>query len=94
MTNTASYTLAVCAEMVFTDRPFSGNQLAVFTDARAMEPSLMQALDHIVQRHGKGAVQLASASLSHAAPPIWQMKQMRRTPGYTTDWNDLAIART
>jgi DNA polymerase V len=54
----------------------------------------MQALDHIVQRHGKGAVQLASASLSHATPPIWQMKQMRRTPGYTTDWNDLAIARS
>ncbi len=54
---------------------------------------LMQALDGIVQRHGKGAVQLASASLNHAAPPIWQMKQMRRTPGYTTDWDDLATAR-
>ena len=54
---------------------------------------LMQALDHIEQRHGRGAVKLGSASLSTAAPPIWHMKQARRTPGYTTDWNDLAIAR-
>jgi trans-2,3-dihydro-3-hydroxyanthranilate isomerase len=29
---------------VFTDRPFSGNQLAVFTDARALDPETMQAL--------------------------------------------------
>jgi trans-2,3-dihydro-3-hydroxyanthranilate isomerase len=29
---------------VFTDRPFSGNQLAVFTDARALDPATMQAL--------------------------------------------------
>jgi trans-2,3-dihydro-3-hydroxyanthranilate isomerase len=29
---------------VFTDRPFSGNQLAVFTDARALDAGSMQAL--------------------------------------------------
>lgn len=29
---------------VFTDRPFGGNPLAVFTDARDLSPSLMQAL--------------------------------------------------
>lgn len=29
---------------VFTDRPFAGNQLAVFTDARALDPATMQAL--------------------------------------------------
>ncbi|HJW68560.1 MAG TPA: PhzF family phenazine biosynthesis protein [Candidatus Binatia bacterium] len=29
---------------VFTDRPLAGNQLAVFTDARGLEPDLMQAL--------------------------------------------------
>jgi trans-2,3-dihydro-3-hydroxyanthranilate isomerase len=29
---------------VFTDRPFAGNQLAVFTDARALNPATMQAL--------------------------------------------------
>ena len=54
---------------------------------------LMQALDRIEQRHGRGAVHLASASLKRAVPPVWQMKQGRRTPGYTTEWSDLAIAR-
>lgn len=29
---------------VFTDRPFQGNQLAVFTDARDLEPATMQTL--------------------------------------------------
>jgi trans-2,3-dihydro-3-hydroxyanthranilate isomerase len=29
---------------VFTDRPLAGNQLAVFTDARAMPEELMQPL--------------------------------------------------
>jgi trans-2,3-dihydro-3-hydroxyanthranilate isomerase len=29
---------------VFTDRPFTGNQLAVFTDGRGVEPATMQAL--------------------------------------------------
>jgi trans-2,3-dihydro-3-hydroxyanthranilate isomerase len=29
---------------VFTDRPFGGNQLAVFTDARDLSPDVMQAL--------------------------------------------------
>jgi trans-2,3-dihydro-3-hydroxyanthranilate isomerase len=29
---------------VFTDRPFAGNQLAVFTDARALDTATMQAL--------------------------------------------------
>jgi DNA polymerase V len=71
--------------------------LALADDASAQDGQasarLMQTLDRIVQRHGKGAVQLASASLNHAAAPIWQMKQMRRTPGYTTDWDDLATAR-
>ncbi len=54
---------------------------------------LMQALDQIDQRHGRGTVKLGSASLNTAAPPVWQMKQARRTPGYTTDWDELAIAR-
>lgn len=60
---------------------------------RAGSQRLMQALDHIEQRHGRGAIKLGSASLNTAASPIWQMKQTRRTPAYTTHWNDLAIAR-
>ena len=36
--------LPYCLVDVFTDRPFGGNQLAVFTDARDLSPDVMQAL--------------------------------------------------
>jgi trans-2,3-dihydro-3-hydroxyanthranilate isomerase len=38
----ASYRYVVCD--VFTDRPLTGNQLAVFTDARGLDDATMQAL--------------------------------------------------
>lgn len=36
--------LRYCLVDVFTNRPFGGNPLAVFTDARGLSPSLMQAI--------------------------------------------------
>ena len=46
---------------------------------------LMQALDGVNLRYGRGALLLASAGTKgdHRA---WSMKQERRTPGYTTQW--------
>jgi DNA polymerase V len=67
---------------------------ALWLPERRTSDRLMQAMDRIEQRHGRGTLRLGSASLSTAAPPVWQMKQTRRTPGYTTDWNELAIARS
>jgi DNA polymerase V len=60
---------------------------------RRASERLMKALDHLDLRHGRGTVKLGSASVASAAPPIWGMKQARRTPGYTTCWNELAVAR-
>jgi len=53
---------------------------------------LMQALDGVNLRYGRGALLLASAGTEgdHRA---WSMKQERRTPGYTTRWSELAVAR-
>ena len=53
---------------------------------------LMQALDGVNLRYGRGALLLASAGTEgdHRA---WSMKQERRTPGYTTRWGELAVAR-
>ncbi|WP_366522181.1 DUF4113 domain-containing protein [Rhodoferax sp.] len=53
---------------------------------------LMQAMDTVNQRFGRGTLSLASAGLA-AVPQHWHMKQERRTPGYTTDWHGLAWAR-
>ena len=54
--------------------------------------ALMVAMDGLNQRYGKGSVHMASAGLD-GDKRVWSMKQERRTPGYTTSWGDIAVAR-
>jgi DNA polymerase V len=49
---------------------------------------LMQTIDLINQRHGRGSLKLGSAGTGQAAR-IWHMKQDFKTPAYTTDWRGL-----
>ena len=53
---------------------------------------LMQALDTVNQRYGRGTLTMASAGLRNEQRS-WNMKQERLTPGYTTDWDGLALVR-
>ena len=53
---------------------------------------LMTALDGLNQRYGRGTVLMASAGLA-GERRAWSMKQERRTPGYTTCWEDMPVAR-
>lgn len=53
---------------------------------------LMTALDSLNNRFGKGTVLTASAGLA-GDKRAWSMRQERRTPRYTTDWNALPVAR-
>jgi len=54
---------------------------------------LMQALDNINGKWGRGTLHLASAGTAgkHRA---WEMKQERKTRGYTTDWSGLVMTRS
>ena len=79
-------------EVLDLDEPDADVTALLPLQRRASE-RLMKALDHLDLRHGRGTVKLGSASVASAAPPIWGMKQARRTPGYTTCWNELAVAR-
>jgi DNA polymerase V len=68
-----------------------------FEDDETMEDiadksTLMTALDTINQRFGKGTMKMASAGLN-GDRRVWSMKQERRTPGYTTNWDDIPVAR-
>lgn len=54
---------------------------------------LMPAIDEINRRYGRGTIQLASAGLN-GNQRAWSMRQERMSPGYTTRWDELAIART
>nr|WP_315240881.1 Y-family DNA polymerase [uncultured Albidiferax sp.] len=68
-------------------------ELALEDDAEEPDRSrLMTALDTLNQRYGRGTVLMASAGLA-GDRRAWSMKQERRTPGYTTCWADIAVAR-
>ncbi len=61
-------------------------------DSEADRSSLMSTLDGINKKYGRGTLLLASAGLEGDAR-TWSMKQERRTPAYTTRWEDMPIAR-
>ena len=51
---------------------------------------LMEVLDRINQRHGRHAIRYAGEALSGS----WHMRQLRRSPAYTTRWQDLPRVRS
>jgi DNA polymerase V len=53
---------------------------------------LMLALDAVNDRWGRGTLKIGSAKFGKA-PKDWTMKQERRTPAYTTEWDDMPVAR-
>lgn len=62
------------------------------TDELADKSRLMTTLDTINQRFGRGTMKMASAGLD-GEQRVWSMKQERRTPAYTTNWDDMPVAR-
>jgi DNA polymerase V len=56
----------------------------------------MAALDAVNQRWGKHTMKLGSNRLAHSQTPSpkgWVMKQERRTPRYTTQWEEMPLVR-
>lgn len=53
---------------------------------------LMRAMDKVNDRFGKRTVLLGSSGLTQGAD-TWGMKQVRRTPSYTTWWSEVPVAR-
>jgi len=75
------------------DRVQQGELALQVEDERIVDRArLMSTLDELNDRYGRGTVLMASAGLA-GNRRTWSMKQERRTPGYTTCWDDLAVAR-
>jgi DNA polymerase V len=72
--------------------PIEGRQRDLFFDASepkyAQSAKVMAVLDAINQRYGRQTLKLGSEGFK--AP--WQMKQNFKSPGYTTNWNELIQA--
>ena len=68
------------------------HELDLEDDGCADRSKLMTALDSINGRYGKGTVHVASTGATEKVRE-WGMRQERRTPQYTTKWEDVPIAR-
>jgi len=53
---------------------------------------LMSAMDLLNERFGRSTVHVASTGLDRSVKQ-WAMKQERRTPAYTTRWEEVALVR-
>ena len=67
-------------------------ELALEDDDLAEWGNLMATLDELNLQYGRGTVSMASADVA-GDRRTWSVKQGSRTPGHTTDWNDLAVAK-
>lgn len=61
-------------------------------DEKRDNGKLMGILDSLNQRYGKGTVIMGSSG-NAGEKRDWSMKQERRTPAYTTKWEDIPTAR-
>lgn len=65
-------------------------QASLFDDPadQAKSDNLMQVMDSINRRIGKGSVSIAVAGVQKG----WAMRRERKTPNYTSDWKELPVA--
>lgn len=62
-------------------------------DPTASRAKLMNTVDQLNGRFGRDTLKLGSAC-ADARPRNWVMKQERKTPAYTTRWQDMPVVRT
>jgi DNA polymerase V len=78
-------------------RPKRPHQESLFGQGRREDEDLMEAVGRINREHGKGAIGLAAAGLPGGKGNLgreWTMKQQKRSPRYTTRWDELPVAHT
>jgi len=76
-------------------RPSRPHQESLFGRGRGEDEDLMEAVDHVNREHGRGAIGLAAAGLPGGKGTLgreWTMKRQKRSPRYTTRWDELPVA--
>ena len=89
------YKYAKAGVMLMDLQPATRQQLTLDLDADMPENRirLMQAMDQINRRYGRGSLVLGSAG-GIGAQPVWGMKQERLSSAYTTDWSKLLMVHS
>ena len=69
--------------------PEDNFQLDLFTKEDPKHKPLMSAIDHINKKYKSNSIKLGNQDLNRT----WKMKQERLTPKYTTNINDIIVAK-
>lgn len=69
--------------------PVTRRQGDLLEDDVTTNDRLMRALDVLNQRFGRGTVKVST----QGAYLDWQMRQERKSPNYTTDWDEIPVVR-
>lgn len=67
--------------------PVTHSQGDLLEAAHVDKHKLMEALDNLNARYGRGSVKVST----QGAYAGWQMKQERKSPNYTTSWDDVPL---
>jgi DNA polymerase V len=71
-------------------RPKRPHQESLFGQERREDEDLMEAVGQINREHEKESIGLAAAGLKGERE--WTMKRQKRSPRYTTRWDELPVA--
>jgi len=77
--------------MLYDIHPSRPHQESLFGRGRREDETLMEAVDRINRQHGKETIGLAAAGLPGERE--WTMKRQKRSPRYTTRWDELPVAQ-
>lgn len=89
------YRLAKAGVMLLDIQPANRVQCEFDFEASAGQRDrhrLMQAMDSVNSRWGQGTIRVGSGRVGDA-PRDWGMKQERKTPSYTTEWDDMPVVK-
>lgn len=77
---------------LISDKPTMQQSLFEDVQSKGKSASLMKAVDAINTRFGNAVIRSAAAG-THHTKQAWQMRSNNRSPNYTTQWDELPIAR-
>ena len=77
---------------LISDKPTTQQSLFDDVQVKGKSASLMRAVDAINTRFGNAAIRSAAAGTNNTKQ-AWQMRSGNRSPNYTTQWDELPIAR-
>ena len=77
---------------LISDKPTIQQSLFEDIESKGKSAHLMKAMDQINTRFGNAVVRSAAAG-TNGSKQVWQMRSGNKSPNYTTQWDELPVAR-